>query len=613
MSKIFNKVLKEYELIEIEWNFIYAFIKKFNLDIKYSIFLINYMKKELYIEKLAMELEKYIEKEINNIEGLENCLELLIPQKDKKVNGAFFTPEFIASYMVNLIEPKNGDKNIDISCGTGAFILALIKYYKKNYKKELNEILKENIYGVDILDYNIERCKLVISLLACQLKENIEESSFNLKVKNSLSISIENEFQVKFDNIVGNPPYVKYQDLPLELRDIKPDFVSIKKGNFNLYFPFFEVAYNLLKENGKIVYITPNNYFTTLAAESLREFFQEKRCIQKIIDFSCNLIFSVQTYTAITLITKKQQEFIEYSVMDTEITPEKFLNNVVFHKNYYDILNNKKWRLLKSEEIQNIENIENIGINKLGDIVDIKIGIATLADKIYSFIPIKEDEKYYYLSNGKIEKEITLPSIKITNIKTKEDLKINKRRIIFPYKKLKIKNILLEEEELKEKYPETYEYLLKNKEELLERDKGKIGEAHWYAYGRTQGLNNFGIKLLVPTHSSVPRFLYDNSLSSVFTNGYGIFSNIKKYNKYKNLLSLEENLLALEKILNSEVMNYFIKRTSTSLSGGHFCYQKNFIELFSIPNFSQEEINFLKESSLNEVNKYLFKRYKLKL
>ena len=62
---------------------------------------------------------------INTIKELENCLELIIPIQDRKVNGAFFTPEFIIDFIIKEISPLEADKNLDPSCGSGAFLVGL--------------------------------------------------------------------------------------------------------------------------------------------------------------------------------------------------------------------------------------------------------------------------------------------------------------------------------------------------------------------------------------------------------------------------------------------------------------------------------------------------------
>ncbi|MEM2173994.1 MAG: hypothetical protein QXI58_00015 [Candidatus Micrarchaeia archaeon] len=137
----------------------------------------------------------------------------------------------------------------------------------------------------------------------------------------------------------------------------------------------------------------------------------------------------------------------------------------------------------------------------------------SIKDKVFIFNPKYEDENFYYLDNFKIEKQITKEIIKNTKIKSKEDIKNNKLRIIFPYENGK----LISEEKFKEKFPNTYEYLLFHKEVLLKRDKGKKRYENWYAFGRTQGIKNlFGKKILTPSIGKRPIFIYCDKESALY-------------------------------------------------------------------------------------------------
>lgn len=127
-------------------------------------------------------------------------------------------------------------------------------------------------------------------------------------------------------------------------------------------------------------------------------------------------------------------------------------------------------------ERENIKAIENSG-QTLGDLMNICVGIATLKDEVYFIDPIAEDDKYYYVNkkNGefKIEKAITKPLVKISDMKIASDIETNKRRIIFPYKSVNRKVTAFTEEELGNKYPFCFEYLLSVKGVLESRGKGK--------------------------------------------------------------------------------------------------------------------------------------------
>ena len=597
---LLNQLIQSHDLKSLERHLIYSFLTNSNLNFEKSPILSSYIKDFVQNVQLFFDTSSL---NISSIKELENYLELIIPIEDRKFNGAFFTPDYIIDFIVNEIKPKENETNLDPSCGCGAFLVGLTDYYKRNFDKPIKKIIKENIYGSDILDYNILRAKLILTIYALQNGEILIDSDFNLFIQNSLRTT----WKLRFDNIVGNPPYVKFQDLTDENRRyLTNHWTTVEGGTFNIYFAFFELGHKLLKPTGKLGYITPNNYFTSLAGESLRKYFQHQKCVTRIIDFSHKKVFDAQTYTAITFLNKKQNAAITYDRIKEGYSPESFLANANGSLNYLENLNVKKWRLLKADEQQNIKTIETIG-KPIGKLFDICVGIATLKDEIFFIDGVKIIDGCYIKTtdNGtfEIEKEITKPVYKISDFRTQEEVETNTRKIICPYN---IKNgiaVAIPEDDIKKKFPKCYAYLLSEKENLLARDKGKVTYEPFFVWGRTQGLTRKGKKILNPTFSQHPRFLLVEEEEGFFTNGYGLYFREHESNNlfsdFINPISLLENIDVVQKILNSIVMDYYVSRTSVAIEGGYPCYQKNFIEKFTIPEFTEKEIKIIRSLSNN--------------
>lgn len=61
-------------------------------------------------------------------------------------------------------------------------------------------------------------------------------------------------------------------------------------------------------------------------------------------------------------------------------------------------------------------------------------------------------------------------------------------------------------------------------------------------------------------------------------------------------------------------MHYYVKKTSVSIDGGYPCYQKNFIERFTIPHLSEGEIIFLRNAdSRKTIDTFLMKKYQINI
>lgn len=610
-TPIISQLANKYSVSVIEKHLIMHYLRTNNVSYQQNQFISDYLAD--FKEEDAV-LDEIAELNHNSIEELVSDMELLIPTSDKGVNGAFFTPSYIVDYIISTVAPTKTERVADLSCGSGAFLLGIVKYFTSKYGISVKQCVKNNLLGADILPYNVRRSKTLIIIYALSLGETINETEINITHCDSLS----NKWNDKIDVVVGNPPYVKFQDMDDNTRQfLLENYSSTNFGTFNLYFAFFELGYRLLSNKGRLGYITPNNYFTSLSGECLRQYFQNTNAIYQIVDFAATKVFDVQTYTAITFLNKKSNKSIDYARIEDGERPQSFIKTASFTSNLYSQLNVSKWRLLCGNERYNIERIE-LYHDKLGSLVNVCVGIATLKDEAYFVIPVAEDEKYYTIEkNGntyKVEKEVTLPLVKISEMKTQSDIDCNQRRIIFPYYVKNGSASIIEEERFKQDYPCCYEYLLSAKDILAKRGKGKHIYTPFYSYGRTQGLNRFGAKLLTPTFSKHPRFVFDKNINSLFTNGYGIYANSKNNGDlFAHPFSKEENFDVLQKVLNSVVMDYYVKKTSVSIEGGYPCYQKNFIERFSFPMFEQSEIDEIRQlSSVTEIDKYLISKYQLK-
>ncbi|MBP8239355.1 MAG: SAM-dependent DNA methyltransferase [Saprospiraceae bacterium] len=603
------KVRASTEIKERERNLIFFFLKSKQLDYSQSPFLNHYFEDFESDEDLVYQ---YRRAEVITLKDLERLLEVMIPDNDRKLNGAFFTPSYIVDFIIKEIAPAPNDKVADISCGCGAFLIGLIDYFRKTTPKSVRSIIRDNVFGADILPYNVQRAKVMLALYALLEGEILEEQDLNILQADSLR----RNWQEQFEHVIGNPPYVKFQDLSDENRiHLAQEWRTVKNGTFNLYFPFFELGYKLLKPGGKLGYITPNNWFTSLAGEPLRQFFQQEKCVRRIVDFNHRKVFDVQTYTAITFLEKATNDFIKYDRIEDGQLPEQFLLAANGSANSLDELNPKKWRLLKSDEQDNIRRIESAG-PPIGQIYDICVGIATLKDEVYFVNGTNRKgnffEKEWAGKNYLIEIEATRSVFKISDFKNQKELYGNKRHIIFPYRVKGKTATAIPETEFGKLYPQCYAYLLAVREVLAQRDKGKIKYTPFYAWGRTQGLTRHGKKLLIPTFSQFPRFLLVEDEEAFFTNGYGLY--FKGGCLFQHALAGVQDIDVLQKILNSSVMHYYVSKTSVAIEGGYPCYQKNFIERFSLPDFSEEDVAYLRRTEDKAViDSFLIGRYQIKI
>lgn len=547
------------------------------------------------------------------------------------------TPTFIISDILrNTVLPKCKDKTdkeilqlkfADIACGSGAFLLELfqllndilIDYYLKTDISKLiqtnintyklpfeikRKVLLNCIFGVD-KDYNaVEATKfgLLLKLLESEdvnstnktkpvlpdLSENIffGNSLLNLKQvekKNQIEVNPFDLSKLRFDVIVGNPPYMKSEDMknitPLELPLYKTNYTSAYK-QFDKYFLFLEQGLNLLTKEGILGYIVPSKFTKVGAGKKLRELLAEKEYLHSIVSFGANQVFADKTtYTCLLILNKKPQKTFQYAeVKNLKSWKVREPEAVKYASKNTNELDSEVWVLVPPELINAHDKIVSQSV-KLADLVgndNIFNGIQTSANDIYIFTPTKEDKKYYYFTKKdvdyKIEKEITKPYFQTSsgedNLNTYRTFKPN-ARVIYPYETRKTGVDIIPLSAIQKKYPLAYDYFQKNKA-VLNNPKRDIKpepqtKNEWHRYGRHQSLDSCGLpsKIIVGVLSVGDKYAIDihgTLISSGGTAGYCVVA-IPTDSDY--------SIYYIQAILNSKYLEWFSALCGEVFRGGY--------------------------------------------
>lgn len=554
-----------------------------------------------------------------SLKQLETSLEQLLDNSHKRRTGTVLTPFFIIDYLVKAAihfctNSSNRVPTIcDPACGYAGFLVAAVKQLHAEYSISVKNALLEHIYGFDINPDAVAIAKIILALYMLKAGDDPRGLSFNIHCIDSLcedtSRLIRPTDDVNgFDVIVTNPPYIKLQNLSPDYRLVlQSKYPQFSSGSFSTAMLFLIAGYRLLSETGCLAYITQNNIFTSLSACEIRRFLAENECVRRIIDFGHAKIFdNASAYTCLVFISRRRSATFEYGRIYRDVNA-RTLEETEFTQIEHKKLNPKKWRLVTSEHRDNIIKLESIG-PPLGSICTLRVGFATLKDKVY-FVRERDGSIIGELPNGDyctIESDVTRQAIKIAEFDHQEELRTNTRCIIFPYEKTIGKYHPLGEDELSARYPRCYMYLLEWRHLLATRDKGKRAVEPWYAWGRSQCLEATGPKLLTKTFSGHPNFFYDDT-DSLYCNGYAVFDN----QSGSALFERSYPLRILQVILNSAIMDYYLRLTSFQIEGDYQCYQKNFIERFSIVSLSKNEVAELLKMSCEDGNKFLCRKYLL--
>ncbi|MFH0779918.1 MAG: N-6 DNA methylase [Parcubacteria group bacterium] len=336
----------------------------------------------------------------------------------KKQNGVVYTPEWVADFIIDEAfadrKIKGNEKILDAGCGEGVFTVIAAQKFAKLSGKKINKVIEENIYFTDISEESVEKTK-----------QNLQNLSKN-KIKKFNAICDDfcfHEFNEKFDFIIGNPPYVRIQHLNGRKDLLQKKYITASSGSIDLYFCFFEKALNLLGQNGKTAFITPNSHFYSAAGKNLRNLLLPH--LLKIINFDhCQIFKDVTAYTAITILQKENTSGFLYAE-----NYKSDCDNLQYKKISAKHMRPERWEFFDEKYLNKIVKF-NKEYSTLQEIAEIHYGIATLKDEVYIFCPDKTDKNYYYTNGFEIEKELCVPIIKASTYKGENQNLF----IIFPYK-----------------------------------------------------------------------------------------------------------------------------------------------------------------------------------
>lgn len=593
--------------------FVSSFIGINNLTKPKSTLLSQYI---IYKDDVDYELLQIVQEHIRTeygermtLETVVKLFEFVVSPADRIVTGAVYTPQNVRKTILHqclnnqTIEKINNIRIADISCGCGGFLIDVALWIHERTGKSFESIIRENIYGIDIQEYAIERTKILLSLLSLLYGEDVN-LIFNLLCRDTLDYT-NKDWDTSFGNfdvIMGNPPYVCSRNLSTETYKKMRNYVVCSSGHPDLYIPFFQIAIEMLNNDGRLGFITMNTFIRSVNGRALRSYFSHNMFKIKIVDFRGFQVFeSKNTYTCLFYLDKlKESSSIDYAVDECGLLSTDVQYDAI---KYTDLDNKKGWTLNKFNET--IE-IESMGI-QIKDFCPSRHGIATLSNKTYIFSPTKENDKYYYLSNKEgvfpIEKEICRNIINPNKLNSINDFKVLLEKVIFPYYLEDGHAIIYTPNEMSCRFPMALFYLRTRKEILLKRDKdGTSSYPQWYAYGRTQSLNLPKYKLFFPKFANKPlRCIMSDDPSLMLYNGLAFVNND------------ERKLKILKAIIESELFWNYIQTNGKPYASGYYSLSGVDIKHFSIPNFTIEEENeLLSFNNYNKIEKWLRVHYKKK-
>ncbi|MEO0043261.1 MAG: hypothetical protein RL329_2709, partial [Bacteroidota bacterium] len=240
---------------------------------------------------------------------------------------------------------------LDPACGSGAFLNQALTFLMEEHQRidamfkslydvpitltdNVIQILENNIFGVDINEESVEIARLSLWLRTAKVGRKLNDLSRNVLCGNSLinSVKVLNSNELVwqtafpqvfekggFDVIIGNPPYIKEYVNKTAFDGLREN--PYYQGKMDLWTFFGCVAIDLLKNEGLVSFIAPNNWVSNAGASIFRNKMLSEGMIKSYIDFgSYNIFKEAGIQTMIYIYSKQTFEADDYSFKVKKLT-----------------------------------------------------------------------------------------------------------------------------------------------------------------------------------------------------------------------------------------------------------------------------------------------------
>ena len=486
--------------------------------------------------------------------------------------------------------------------------------YQSGLEDRINQHTSQEYSGVE--DFFAPYVDDMLENVRYLKEEHNDGRLFKMFEDTMLALVVKN--YMEYDYVVGNPPYVRIQNLPDSQKEMMDTLYDATTGNYDIYCPFYERGLDWLREDsGKLGFITPNQFMVTDYGEGLRKVLLEESRIEEVYDFRDSGVFEDATnYPAIVILDDEPDQASREDndircvrvKADTEEESDRELDAAIIdavrdHRgepgysddliDVFDFPQGKLtaedyWAMMPPEELQVFEKLEDEQDAVIGDVTDAVFqGIRTSANKVYivdvldadrvesedagdtvTVVPTGESQEY------EIETDLLRPFLEGDEVKRwRGDW--GGLHVVHPYYAEETEDGELEaglysQENLEENLPLTWDFFLAHRDKLEGREGGrKEGKYDWYGYIYPKNLGKFENPKIVQAHIATDAtFMIDEPGTWYFTTAYGVLLT-PEYREVTEEMACQ---------LNSKALDFYFKHITTVKMGGFYEYRSQYVE-----------------------------------
>lgn len=530
-------------------------------------------------------------------------------------------PEKFVEETVRMPRTKEVRKNTDLRQTSEYFnalqaIFDTVKHHAKHGTYETNlELLRENLMFY-LEDKNFDRLTTFFAPYSDGLLSTINKLTYRFGdgrlVKSLEDVMLAGLLKnyVDYDFVVGNPPYIRIQNIPAFQKNEWADYKAAT-GNYDIYVLFIERGLDWLCDGGKLGYITSNRFAKVNYGEGIRNLISEKANLLSYIDFRDTGVFKdALNYPSIFFLHKPKErtpgvtKVCRMIEKPSKIADEALLDSVGIELNRitsladyhetdaFDVfgiderqLSSGSWLTMPKREDEVFQRLAD-GRMPLHHISAspkeesaLSEGSSTGNKKVYVLRKIRELKSNILVESMQDHREYALESELL--VPYVEDASkwlpiSHEYLLIFPYRVKENDRVeLIPEKDLSERYPLAYDYL-KSFRKVLSQRKGFAKRKDWYAFSAPRSL-----PLCFKRKLMVQGFSRRSSVSMDMDGGLAFGPDV--YAMAVTDLPKEGWLIVLG-ILNSHLADFYIWEAGVIHGSGYYKFEDRFLKSFPLPS-----------------------------
>ena len=229
-------------------------------------------------------------------------------------HGEVFTRRWVVDLILDLAgyratEDLGASVIVEPACGAGAFLVPIVERLAESCTEHRRSLadMGSAIRAFDVLDRNVMAARESVAARLVELgqPDDIAASLSSQWISQGdflLGAGLDGPLEADF--VVGNPPYVRLEDIPTTVSDAYRSECATMRGRADIYVGFFEKGLSLLRPGGRLAFICADRWMHNQYGERLRALVASEYAVDTVVAMHSVDAFeqSVSAYPAITVL-----------------------------------------------------------------------------------------------------------------------------------------------------------------------------------------------------------------------------------------------------------------------------------------------------------------------